>query len=144
MCSLIELFHFVFIVKKGLYAFDLGFKDFFLSLRRAVFRIQQKHRSVILTENFLQIFHCTLILQVIFNVPDVSPFAFQPSWEIADPIISLVGACVVLLSTCPVLRQSINILLEGMGFRISMNNSEILDIFRRPVAFDPFVYGSSN
>ena len=91
-----------------------------------------------------KLFHCTLILQVIFNVPDVSPFAFQPSWEIADPIISLVGACVVLLSTCPVLRQSINILLEGMGFRISMNNSEILDIFRRPVAFDPFVYGSSN
>ena len=89
-------------------------------------------------------FHCTLILQVIFNVPDVSPFAFQPSWEIADPIISLVGACVVLLSTCPVLRQSINILLEGMGFRILMNNSEILDIFRRPVAFDPFVYGSAN
>ena len=95
MRSLIELFHFVFIIKKGLYAFDLGFKDFFLSLRTAVF-----------------------ILQVIFNVPDVSPFAFQPSWEIADPIISLVGACVVLLSTCPVLRQSINILLEGMGFRI--------------------------
>ena len=91
-----------------------------------------------------KLFHCTLILQVIFNVPDVSPFAFQPSWEITDPIISLVGACVVLLSTCPVLRQSINILLEGMGFRISMNNSEILDIFRRPVAFDPFVYGSAN
>lgn len=37
----------------------------------------------------------------------------QPSWEIADPILSLLGACVILLSTVSVLRDSMNILLEG-------------------------------
>ncbi|XP_078376959.1 proton-coupled zinc antiporter SLC30A8-like [Oculina patagonica] len=43
-----------------------------------------------------------------------------PSWEIADPIISLVGACVVLLSTCTVLRDSVNILLEGVPSNIRL------------------------
>lgn len=44
----------------------------------------------------------------------------NPSWEIADPIISLVGACVVLLSTCSVLKQSVNILLEGVPSNIRL------------------------
>lgn len=44
----------------------------------------------------------------------------NPSWEIADPIISLVGACVVLLSTCSVLRDSVNILLEGVPSNIRL------------------------
>ena len=45
--------------------------------------------------------------------PNLSCFALQPTWEIADPILSLLGACVVLVSTLSVLRDSINILLEG-------------------------------
>lgn len=44
----------------------------------------------------------------------------NPSWEIADPIISLVGACVVLVSTYTVLRDSINILLEGVPSNIRL------------------------
>ena len=40
----------------------------------------------------------------------------QPSWEIADPILSLLGACVILLSTVSVLRDSMNILLEGNSY----------------------------
>ena len=42
-----------------------------------------------------------------------SHLTWQPSWEIADPILSLLGACVILLSTVSVLRDSMNILLEG-------------------------------
>lgn len=49
-------------------------------------------------------------------------FPLQPSWEIADPIISLVGACVVLVSTYTVLRDSINILLEGIYVILYLNN----------------------
>ena len=43
----------------------------------------------------------------------ITNLSFQPSWQIADPIISLAGACVILISTFFVLRDSINILLEG-------------------------------
>lgn len=104
--------------KKGSLRIRLRFQRFLSFSENSSFQNTTEAQKRNLNRKRFTNFHCTLILQVIFNVPDVSPFAFQPSWEIADPIISLVGACVVLLSTCPVLRQSINILLEGMGFRI--------------------------
>jgi len=44
----------------------------------------------------------------------------NPSWQIADPIISLAGACVILISTFFVLRDSINILLEGVPSNIRL------------------------
>ena len=54
--------------------------------------------------------YCILVSKYL---PNSSSFALQPTWEIADPILSLLGACVVLASTLTVLRDSINILLEG-------------------------------
>lgn len=58
--------------------------------------------------------YCRCLLYSRFEVlPNSSCFALQPTWEIADPILSLLGACVVLASTLTVLRDSINILLEG-------------------------------
>ena len=57
--------------------------------------------------------HPSLYSLVSKYLPNSSCFALQPTWEIADPILSLLGACVVLASTLTVLRDSINILLEG-------------------------------
>lgn len=44
----------------------------------------------------------------------------NPSWEIADPIISLLGVCVILGTTFTVLRDSINILLEGVPSNVRL------------------------
>ncbi|XP_068670496.1 proton-coupled zinc antiporter SLC30A8-like [Montipora capricornis] len=54
----------------------------------------------------------------------------NPSWEIADPILSLFGAFVVLLSTFSVLRDSTNVLMEGVpsNIRLAEVKRELMNI----------------
>jgi len=54
----------------------------------------------------------------------------KPSWEIADPILSLLGACAILLSTVSVLRVAMNILLEAVPSNIRLGdvNKELMVI----------------